>query len=337
MMMTAYAPRIGVIGAGYWGEKLIRNCSELGVLVAACDASAGRLEAIAARYPQCAVYQNLEAFWDAPLDAVVIATPAETHAELTHAAISHGKHVLVEKPLALLVEDGVAMVEHAHKAGVQLCVGHQLLYHPAFIALREAVRAGEIGDIRHIRSQRCSLGKLRSRESVWWSFAPHDLAVILSLYDEEPIAVAASRSRVRGDGAADVAYADFVFPRGRSAHVTASWFDDRKLQITQVFGSRGIATFADSRQGATATISEIALGTDDYGEPTIERLGERLLPYQPSEPLENELRAFIHAIAHATPALASGEHGLSVLRALSMADSVATTTEPIERMEYQLR
>ncbi len=336
-MMTAYAPRIGVIGAGYWGLQLIRNCSELGVLVAVCDASAGRLEGVSAQYPQCAVYQHLEALWRAPLDAVVIATPAETHAELTHAAISHGKHVLVEKPLALRVEDGIAMVEHAREAGVQLCVGHQLLYHPAFVALREAVRAGEIGDIRHIRSQRCSLGKLRSRESVWWSFAPHDLAVILSLYEDEPLAVAASHSNVRGNGAADVAYADFVFPHGRSAHVTASWFEDRKLQMTQVFGSRGIATFADSRQGATVTISDIAIGTDSYGEPTIERLSERLVPYQPSEPLENELRAFIHAIVHATPALSSGRHGLSVLRALSMADCAAATTHPIERMEYQLR
>jgi len=189
------------------------------------------------------------------IDAVVIAAPAKMHADLSLRAIAAGKHVFVEKPLALDVEDARRIVDAAAAAKRTLFVGHVLLYHPGIKALLGAIESGKIGAVRHLRSRRLSWGRLRAHENVWWSFAPHDVALTLAVMNDEPIALARSESAFVRSGIADFVYADYTFAGGRSAHIEVSWLDPDKSSRVDVFGSEGTLTFVDSREGAQLSVT----------------------------------------------------------------------------------
>ncbi|MFZ5427706.1 MAG: Gfo/Idh/MocA family protein, partial [Thermodesulfobacteriota bacterium] len=173
---------IGVLGSGYWGKNLVRVFHELGVLTAICDKNDATLATFRQMYPEARATMAVSDLLavDA-VKAVVIATPAETHFTLAREALLAGKHVYVEKPLVLNEEDGEELIRIADKAGLVLMVGHLLQYHPAFIRLKELVASGELGRVNYIHSQRLNLGKVRREENILWSFAPHDISMILSL------------------------------------------------------------------------------------------------------------------------------------------------------------
>ncbi len=241
-------PRVGVIGAGYWGAKLVRNCHQLGVLAAVCDTELRALNEVRTKYPGTALFCEPQAMLEhAKLDAVVIAAPAPAHATLALWAIAAGKHVFVEKPLALSVEEAQEVVEAAERAGVTLFVGHVLLYHPAVSALLACVNQGRVGRVRHLRSRRLSWGRLRAHENVWWSFAPHDCALMIEIMKDAPVNATGWVSAYVRPGLGDFAYADFAFADGRSAHIEVSWLDPDKSSRIDVFGSEGTLTFVDSR------------------------------------------------------------------------------------------
>src|SRR5579872_231395 len=171
--MTCDRMKIGVVGAGYWGPNLIRNCAELGVLHSVCDIDPETLTALGTLYPHVKLFREFDQFLDGGLDAVVIAAPAQLHAPMAMRSIAAGKHVFVEKPLALDVATGQHICEAAEKAKLQLFVGHLLLYHPGIKKMRSLLSEQVIGEVWHVRSRRLSFGKLRAHEDVWWSFAPH--------------------------------------------------------------------------------------------------------------------------------------------------------------------
>ncbi len=244
-------PRLGVIGAGYWGANLIRNCAQLGVLAAVCDTDLHALSSVRSAYHGTLLFCDLDAMLEhAKLDAVVIAAPAPVHAKLALRAIEAGKHVFVEKPLALCVEDAERVVNAAQQAGLTLFVGHVLLYHPAVRAMLEAVNEGRIGRVRHLRSRRLSWGRLRAHENVWWSFAPHDCALMIEIMKDAPASVSGHLSGYVQPDLGDFAYADFAFADGRSAHIEVSWLDPDKSSRIDVFGSEGTLRFIDAREGA---------------------------------------------------------------------------------------
>jgi UDP-2-acetamido-3-amino-2,3-dideoxy-glucuronate N-acetyltransferase len=319
-------PRIGVIGAGYWGANLIRNCHQIGVLAAVCDSDLHALSAVRSKYAGTALFCDVTAMLEhAKLDAVIIAAPAPAHASLALQIIAAGKHVFVEKPLALNVEDAQRIVTAAESAGVTLFVGHVLLYHPAVRALMQCVNDGRIGRVRHLRSRRLSWGRLRAAENVWWSFAPHDCALMIEIMKDAPVKATGWLSAYVRPGLGDFAYADFAFADGRSAHIEVSWLDPDKSSRIDVFGSEGTLTFIDSREGPTLTLTPCGDRLGTGGEPELWR-GETVNVDLPAgEPLRLELEAFCRAIRGGHDHIPTdGREGLEVVRALAMVDRHAT-------------
>ena len=318
-------PRIAVIGAGYWGANLVRNCHQMGVLAAVCDADLHPLNEVRSKFPGVALYCDVDQMLSHnKLDAVVVATPAATHASLALKVIGDGKHVFVEKPLALNLLDAQRVVDAADAAGVTLFVGHVLLYHPAVRALLDCVNAGRIGRVRHLRSRRLSWGRLRSQENVWWSFAPHDCALMLEIMKEPPVNATGWLSAYVRPGLGDFAYADFAFADGRSAHIEVSWLDPDKSSRIDVFGSEGTLTFIDSRDGATLTLTRCGDRLDGRGAPQLWRDGTETIALPAGEPLRLELEAFCRAMRSGGAVPTDGREGVEVVRALEMVDSRAT-------------
>lgn len=309
-----------MVGAGYWGPNLIRNCADLGVLQGVCDADDKALGLVHATYPAAFTTRSYDELLGSDIDAVVVAAPAHLHAEFALRALDAGKHVFVEKPLALSVVDGERVARLADRKGLVAFVGHLLLYHPAVSKLRALVSAGEVGPVWHVRSRRLSLGKLRSHEDVWWSFAPHDVAVILALMGEEPTRATALFSARRDLRRADAAYVDFEFSQGRSAHVEVCWLDPEKSARLDVFGANGVITLKDSRGSSALTVRPFLVSGDSTDRPTVTRGEERNVAFEEQEPLRVELQAFLAAIVDGSPVETDAWQGVRVLRALTLAE-----------------
>ena len=180
-MTTSDTVKIAVVGCGYWGKNLVRNFNQLGTLSIVCDTTPSGRATAADLAPQATIVEDIQQVFETEVSGLVIATPAETHYNLVRQALTAGKDVFVEKPLALTYEQGVHLVRLAEEYNRILMVGHVLEYHPAVVKLFTLVRNGELGKVRYIYSNRLSLGKIRREENILWSFAPHDVAVILRL------------------------------------------------------------------------------------------------------------------------------------------------------------
>ena len=245
-MVHTQAANVACIGAGYWGKNLIRNFYELKALAAICESDAERLSAAAARCPEVEHTSSFDrVLADGRIKAVAIATPAETHGELARRALLAGKDVFVEKPLCLSVEEGRALIALAAAQQRILMVGHLLWYHPAIARLKQLIDDGELGRIRYIYSNRLTLGMIRREENILWSFAPHDISVILGLVGEMPEHVEAQGGNYLHDAIADVTVSLLSFPSGIKAHVFVSWLHPYKEQKLIVVGERGMAVFDD--------------------------------------------------------------------------------------------
>jgi len=321
--MNNHATRIGIVGAGYWGPNLIRACSQLGSLDSVCDIDDVALESIKRSYPKVSTMSQFDALLARPIEAVIIAAPAQLHASMCLQAIAAGKHVFVEKPLALTVEEGERIAAAAEAAHVSVFVGHLLLYHPGVRKLRALLAEYAIGPVWHLRSRRLGLGKLRSHESVWWSFAPHDIALMLAIMGEEPVNVVAAQTACRNANISDVAYADYGFGSGRTAHLEVCWLDPEKSARLDVFGERGVLTLTDSRDGSTLTHKPFSITQDQRGAPLVVRGEERHISFVEEEPLKLEVKAFIDLVRAGKPVETSARHGIAVLRALAMADEAS--------------
>src|SRR5579862_2660785 len=322
--MSAKRPRIGVAGAGKWGMNLIRACANLGVLAAVCDNDLHPLEEVRAHYDGVKVFCDYATMLSlAKLDAVVIAAPAQYHAAMALTAIAAGLDVFVEKPLALTVRDAERVVDAAREAGCKLVVGHVLLYHPAVRTMLKFVADGGIGTLRHMRSRRVSWGRLRSYEDVWWSFAPHDVAVMLELFGEEPATVTCDSSAFIRPHIADVTYADFRFSLGRSAHIEVAWIDPDKGQRIDVFGSAGVLTFSESGRESRLTLTPCGDRLNARGEAELTREEARELAFPSGEPLAIEIEAFCRTVRGGRLPPSHGEEALSVVRTVSMIHEIA--------------
>ncbi|MDQ6780561.1 MAG: Gfo/Idh/MocA family oxidoreductase [Candidatus Eremiobacteraeota bacterium] len=322
--MTTREVRIGVIGAGYWGANLVRNCAEMGVLAAVCDSDSSVCQRLAAKFPALSLFRTVEALLASDVNAVLVAAPAQLHATIALQAIAAGKHVFVEKPLALTVPEGEQVVAAAANANVQLFVGHLMLYHPAVARLRQVIAQGTIGDVWHIRTRRTSFGKLRAHENAWWSFAPHDIALMLAITGSEPHSASASQSFSQPPHPSDIGYADFEFPDGKTAHVEVSWRDPHKTARIDVFGSRGVMTLEDTRDGSLLYLVPCGANESTGGSPrTLWREEMQQFTVPKSEPLRRELEAFVESVRHGSTPETDGKEGLAVLRALALAERAA--------------
>jgi UDP-2-acetamido-3-amino-2,3-dideoxy-glucuronate N-acetyltransferase len=320
---------IAVVGCGHWGKNLVRNFAELGALVAVCDPN----DELAKTYAKEYNIDNLSfaaIISDATIEGVVLAVPAPLHASMAIEVINAGKHVYVEKPLAMNRIEAEAMIASAKKNGVQLMVGHLLQYHPIFMAVRELVESGELGALSYVYSNRLSLGKVRSEEDVIWSFAPHDISMILSLTGQEPELVRTESSCILQPHIADTATVHMEFKSALKAHVSVSWLHPFKEQKLVVVGQSGMAVFDDTKPWNEKLALYRHIVQTTGGLPSLEKAEVEYLEVPQSEPLKNECQHFINVVSENAVPLTDGDEGLSVLKVLSAASLSDSKKEAVK-------
>jgi len=308
---------IAVIGCGYWGKNLVRNFHQLGALALVCDATAAGRATAASIAPGVAVVPDVESvLGHGEVSGVVIATPAETHYELARQALEAGHDVFVEKPLALTYEQGMALVRLAAQRERILMVGHVLEYHPAVLRLLELIRRGHLGKIRYIYSNRLSLGKIRREENILWSFAPHDVAVILRMLGAMPFEVVACGGSYVQPNIADVTVTNLLFDNGVRAHIHVSWLHPFKEQRLVVIGERKMASFDDVAKRLVLYDQRVEW---HEGQPVPIKGEGQPVPFSSDEPLRRECQAFLDAVETRRPPITDGWSGVRVLRVLQAA------------------
>ena len=307
---------IAVVGCGHWGKNLVRNFSELGCLAAVCDPNEKLAKKFASEYG--VEHLSFEAVLNNQrISGVVLAVPASLHASMAVAAMNKGKSVFVEKPIAMDEVEAKSMLDAAKLNQVQLMVGHLRQYHPIFIALKKLKESGELGSLQYLYSNRLSFGKVRSEEDVIWSFAPHDISMVLTLIGEEPLVVKAESSAILQPDIADTATVHMDFKSGVKAHISVSWLHPYKEQKLVVVGDQGMAVFDDTK--AWPEKLSLYRHSVDVTEafPRLEKSEVEYITVPQSEPLKNECQHFIEVLAGRTKPLTCGEEGLRVLKVLT--------------------
>jgi len=313
--------RVGVTGLGYWGPNLARNFQSLSgaELLWCCDPSEAARTRVAAMLPGVQMSDRFEDLLeDERVDAIVLATPVPSHAELAVRALAAGKHCFVEKPLAQSSADAARVIAAGEQADRVLMVGHLLEYHPGLSKLKELVDNGELGEVRCVYGNRLNLGKLRADENALWSLGAHDVSVLLHVLDEDPCELFARGECYLRPGIEDVVFCFLRFPSGIAAHLHLSWLDPHKERRFTVVGSRRMATFDDTAAEGKLTIYDKGFDEDthSYGE-YIGRSGGMFSPQVPSvEPLRLECEHFLEAIETGTRPRSDGHSGLRVVRVL---------------------
>ncbi len=307
--------RIAVVGVGYWGKNLVRNFHELGALEALCDADQTLEGAYASHYAGVRFYSQFkEVLADPSIDGVALATPAVAHYEMAKAALEAGKDVLVEKPLAIDVKHGEELVRLAEAKHRVLMVGHILRYHPAVLKLQQLIQEGALGKISYLYSNRLNIGKIRTEENILWSFAPHDISVMLALLNEMPTRVTCQGSAYLNHDITDVTLSHFEFPSGVQAHIFVSWLHPIKEQRLVVVGSEKMAVFDDTADHKLVLYPHKVEWKNRI--PTAVKANGEIVALDRREPLRAECQHFLDCVASRTAPVSDGKEGLRVLRVL---------------------
>ena len=316
--LEAESPTVAIIGGGYWGKNLVRNFYNLNSLKLVCDKN----ETILSNYKD--QYKDIEtclALTDVlsnkAIQGVVIATPAETHFNIARESLLAGKHVYVEKPLVLREEEGQELIELARKGRRILMVGHLLQYHPVFIRLKELAQSGELGRINYIYSHRLNLGKIRREENILWSFAPHDISMILALAGEEPEGLITTGGNYLHRKIADVTTTHLNFSSGLQAHIFVSWLHPFKEQKLVVVGERRMAVFDDTQPWEDKLLLYAHQINWKKNLPVPTKADPERLDIAQEEPLRQECRHFLDCMANGCQPITDGQEGLRVLKILN--------------------
>lgn len=308
--------KVAVVGAGYWGKNLIRNFDALGNLALICDNNKETLEIFSRKYPHAKTTDSFQSVLQNPgIEAIAIASPAEAHYRMVKEGLLANKNVFVEKPLALNEEEGIELNELAKKQQRVLMIGHLLQYHPAVIKLKQLVSDGELGKIEYIYSNRLNLGKIRREENILWSFAPHDISVILSLTGEMPERVTSEGANYLHQKVADVTLSSLSFPSGIKAHIFVSWLHPYKEQRLVVVGDRKMAVFNDVEPEDKLLLYPHRIVWKNH-VPVPDKKEAEKIPLEKKEPLREECRHFIDCITQSLKPKTDGEEAIRVLRVL---------------------
>ena len=306
--------KIGIAGLGHWGKNILRNLNELGMAHIACDKDPEIIKERRNKFPKINYTLSFdEMLKDPQLEAIVISTPAVTHFRLAKEALNAGKHLLVEKPLALTVKEAEELIELSRKNKKILMVGHILQYHPAVIKLKEKI--GELGRVEYIYSNRLNIGKLRTEENILWSFAPHDISAILMLLGEEPLRVSAFGGDYLNRGIYDTTLSTFEFKDGVKGHIFVSWLHPYKEQKLVVVGSKAMAVFDDLSE-EKLFLYRHKINWKNGRIPVAERADHEVIRVQMREPLRLELEHFIECIREGKRPKTDGPEGVMVLQVL---------------------
>jgi predicted dehydrogenase len=315
---------IGQLGLGYWGPNLLRSFQALaGARVkTVCDLDETALARVGERYGDLiCTFDSGDLFDDPEIEAVVITSSAATHYPLARAALEAEKHVFVEKPIALRVQDGERLVRLADERQLVLMVGHLLLYHPAVTHLKALVDRGDLGSVYYVYTERRNLGKVRKDENAMWSLAPHDISLALYLLGDMPVTVAAQGQAYLRPGIEDTVFFTLRFANGQLVHSHVSWLDPHKVRRLTVVGSRQMAVFDDVEPAEKLRIYDKGVDRtpeyDSYGDALTLRFGDINVPrIEMQEPLRLECQHFLDCIKHGRLPLTDGRNGLQVLRVL---------------------
>ena len=312
--------QIGLIGCGMWGRNLARNLASLGVLAAVADRNDARAAAFAAEFNTATATVD-DLITTASVDGIVIATAAPTHCDLAVRALDAGRHVYIEKPLALTLYDAQKIAAAAIRAGRQVMVGHLIRYHDAFRELQYQVASGAIGKLRHVTANRLAMGRIRATESVLFDLCPHDLSLVLALMNEAPLEVSCHGASHVTAGIVDTLSTFLAFPDGRSASLNTSWISPYKEHRLVVSGSEGTLVFDDTMPwDAKLTLyrDSIMADGDNFA---IDRTEPETISVVESEPLKQEMQAFAESCASGNAALTDIEEALDVQRVLEQMQS----------------
>jgi len=312
------SPSVAVIGSGYWGKNLVRNFNSLGALKLICDKSKIILGNFKEQYPEVETCLALNEILNrSDIEGVVIATPAETHFNIARESLLAGKHVYVEKPLVLREEEGHELIDLAQKSSRALMVGHLLQYHPVFVRLKEMALSGALGRINYIYSNRLNLGKIRREENILWSFAPHDISMILSLAGEQPERLMTTGGNYLHQKIADVTTTHMEFPSGLQAHIFVSWLHPFKEQKLVVVGDKKMAVFDDTLPWEDKLLLYAHQINWKNNMPVPTKADPERVDIDQEEPLRQECQHFLNCITDGKIPLTDGEEGLRVLRILN--------------------
>jgi predicted dehydrogenase len=317
--------KAGVVGCGYWGPNLVRNLRQSSdcQLKVICDASESRLSHMRRLHPDVPTTKEFDSLLnDSELDAVVIATPTRFHYDMAKAALSAGKHVFIEKPMARTGAEGEELVALADRQGLVLMVGHTFLFSPAVRRMKEIIEAGDIGEVQYISARRLNLGLFQKDINVAWDLAPHDISILLHLLDESPISVSCQGSSHVTKGIEDVTMMYLAFRKNRCAFVHNSWLDPKKVRQMTVVGSKRMIVYDDTEPLEKLKIYdarvEVPPHYDSFAEFTYSyHYGDAYVPYiKQDEPLKLECQHFMDCIREGGTPVANGRLGLEVVRIL---------------------
>lgn len=311
---------VAVAGCGHWGKNLVRNFHQLGALHSICDNNPDVARSIAEQYDVSAHTWD-EVLTNPDVKAVVIASPASFHFAMAKAAFEAGKDVYVEKPITLKNEEAQELCDLAKEHNKVLMVGHLLQYHPAFIKAKKIVEAGGLGKINYIYSNRMSFGKVRREENVLWSFAPHDVSMILAIAGGEvPTYVDATGSSQTHDIIEDFAIVNMKFTNGVDAHINVSWINPYKEQKLVIIGDEGMLVF-DDQQGWPEKLMHYSHQIK-YNDDMLElvKADGQGIALEEGEPLKMECQHFLDCVKNRSIPRSDGEEGLRVLDVLNRAE-----------------
>ncbi len=328
--------KLGVVGAGAWGRNHVRTAAGLGdaELAAVCDSDPKVRDRLIRQYPATHVTADVADLLNR-VDAVIVATPATTHAALALQCIAAGKPCLVEKPFALSVRDAEAVARAAAERRVPVAAGHLLVFHPAVERLRALVQGGDLGKLFYLYGLRVNLGQVRADENALWSFGPHDVSMALFLLDDAPNRVAAQGRSYLQPGVEDVVFLTMEFATGVLAHVQLSWLDPHKERKLTVVGAKKMVVFDDMEPREKLRIYDKGVDRPpeygSYGESLAIREGDIFIPKIPNiEPLAAELGHFVRVARGGEAPRAGAEDGVRVVRVLDAATrSLAAGGAPV--------
>lgn len=323
---------IAQLGAGYWGPNLIRNFIQLNIQLTVCDLDKARLKKMKSLYPNINITQNYEKILqDKNIDAIAIAIPAAMHFKFAKKALEAGKHVFVEKPLAMRTMEAEELCHLAKQQNKVLMVGHTFLYNAAVTKIKEYIVNRELGDIYYIMSQRLNLGRVRQDVNAMWNLAPHDISMILYWLGEEPATITANGLTFLQEGIEDVVFMNLNFASGRAAHIHVSWLDPNKTRKIVIVGSKKMIVYDDVSPDAKITIFDKGVDKKEIPRnlPDIENFGQFQIMHRVGdihipriefkEPLRIELSHFLECINNNSTPLTDGANGLATVKVLNTA------------------
>ncbi|NQU32259.1 MAG: Gfo/Idh/MocA family oxidoreductase [Bacteroidetes bacterium] len=310
--------KVCVIGAGRWGKNHIATLNQLGNLGGIVEANPTVLATFQEKYPQAQCFTSVEDALNEDFTGFTIATPAETHFEVAKKVITAGKHVLVEKPITMNSADAITLNNLAIKYHVNLMVGHVLLFHPAFQKIQQLITDGTLGDLQYLYSNRLNLGTIRTEENVFWSFAPHDIALFQYLTDSSPLKITSRGMDILQNGIHDTTITTLEYPNKTMGHIFVSWLHPFKEHRFVVVGSKGMIRFEDSAEGKPLVYYNKSVKWEG-GKPIPYNGATLLVDYDSNMPLTEELKYFVKHLNGTPIKISNGENAIEVMKILEEA------------------